>query len=84
MTEPLRVRLNEEHHARALARELDDLSGFELARQDGTWEVTVSGLVGDKLVVRVLNAVSRVLNGETSATALVFLNGREYQIQGGE
>ena len=82
MSEPLRVRLNEEHQAAALARELADLARFDLQQRGGTWEVTVRGVLGDKLVVGVLNAVSRALEGESAATARVFLNGREYEIQG--
>jgi hypothetical protein len=77
----LRVRLNEERHAAALARELSDLGGVDLQRLDGHWDVTVGDIVGDGLIVRVLNAVSSALNGEPTATALVFLDGREYQIQ---
>lgn len=41
----------------------------------------MGGALGDKLIVRVLNAVSTALHGEPTATALVFLDGREYQIQ---
>ena len=77
----LRVRLNEEQHAAALARELGDLGGVDLQRLDGHWDVTVDGALGDKLVVRVLNAVRDALRGEPTATALVFLDGREYQIE---
>jgi len=77
----LRVRLNEEHHAAALARELSDLEELDLRRLDGHWDVTVGGVVGDRLIVRVLNAVRVALGGEPAASARVFLDGREYEVQ---
>jgi hypothetical protein len=80
--EPLRIRLHEERHARALESQLAALAPLELEQRDGGWEVTVGGFLGDKLVVSVLNAVSNALAGDTTATALVHLNGREYQLQG--
>jgi hypothetical protein len=82
MTEPLRVRLIDEHHAAALAHELGDLDGFELRPLDGIWEATVDGVLGDRVVVRVLNAVRRALAGDTTARAVVLLNGREYEVDG--
>ena len=82
MTEPLRVRLSEEHHAEAVARALRGLVGFDLQQSDGTWEVTVPAVMGDKLVVRVLNAIQSALNGGSNGHALVLLNGREYELQG--
>lgn len=80
--DPLRIRLSEERHARALERELGEVTRFDLRRRAGAWEVTVNGDIGDRLVVRVLNAVSSALAGDSTATALVLLNGREYQLQG--
>jgi len=80
--EPLRIRLPAERHARALESELAAVAQLELEQRDGTWEVTVGGFLGDKLVVRVLNAVSNALAGDSTATAVVLLNGREYQLQG--
>ena len=80
--DPMRVRFGEERHATALARELADVAGLDLHRYDGVWEVSVDRPLGDRLVVRVLNAVSTVLAGEPSLTALVLLDGREYQIEG--
>jgi hypothetical protein len=80
--EPLRVRLSEERHAVVLARELDDVEGLDVQRRDGNWEVTVDGSRGDRLIVRVLNAVSAALAGEPTATALVLLDGREYRLGG--
>ena len=77
----LRVRLSEEHHAAALSKELGDLAGFDLQRLDGHWDATVDGVLADKLIVRVLNAVRTALGGEPSASALVFLDGREYEVQ---
>ena len=78
---PLRVRLSEERHATALAQELRDLEGFALQRVNGHWDATVAGVLGDKIIVRVLNAVRTALDGEPSASALVFLDGREYEVQ---
>ena len=81
MTETsLRVRLSEERHADALEKELGDLVGFDLQRLDDHWDATVDGVLGDKLV-RVLNAVRSALGGEPSASALVFLDGREYEVE---
>jgi|tagenome__1003787_1003787.scaffolds.fasta_scaffold15792458_1 hypothetical protein len=77
----LRVRLSEERHAAALATELSDLDGLDLQRRDGHWDITVEGVVGDRLIVRVLNAVTAALGGEPTATARVFLDGREYEVQ---
>ena len=77
----LRVRLSEERHAAALEKELGDLAGFDLQRLDGHWDATVDGVLGDKLIVRVLNAVRAALGGEPSASAVVFLDGREYEVQ---
>jgi hypothetical protein len=77
----LRVRLSEERHAAALAKELGDLTGFDLQRRDGHWDATVDGVLGDRMIVRVLNAVRTALDGEASASAVVFLDGREYEVQ---
>ena len=82
MTEPLRVRLNEERHAEALARELGGFARFAEQSGEGDWEVTVAGSLGERDIVRVLNAVRRALGGDSAASARVFLNGREYQLQG--
>ena len=82
MTEPLRVRLSEERQAEAVARELRGLVPVDLHQSDETWEVTVRGVLGDKLVVRVLNAVRSALDGESTARARVLLNGREYELEG--
>jgi hypothetical protein len=82
MTEPLRVRLSEERQAEAVARELRGVVRFDLEHREGRWEVTVRGVLGDKLVVRVLNAVRRGLDGKSAAPAFVLLNGREYELDG--
>ena len=79
---PLRIELSEERHARALEQELGEVGRLEPERRDGTWEFTVDGVVGDKLVVRVLNAVRSALAGDPTASARVSLDGREYQLQG--
>lgn len=82
MTEPLRVRLSHERHATALAQELRDLARFKVERRDAIWEITIAGTLGDRAVVRVLNAVRLALDGESTATALVLMNGSEYVLQG--
>jgi len=80
--EPLRVWLAEEEQALALARELAGIDGLELGREDGGWQVSVSDRGGDRLVVRVLDAVRRALAGQPEASATVLLDGREYQLEG--
>ena len=80
--QPLRIQLSEERHARVLEQELGELGRLEQERRNGTWEFTVDGLVGDKLVVRVLNAVRTALGDDPTASARVSLDGREYQLQG--
>jgi 3'-phosphoadenosine 5'-phosphosulfate sulfotransferase len=80
--EPLRVRLAEEEQALALARELAGIDGLELGREDGGWQVSVSDRGGDRLVVRVLDAVRRALAGQPEASATVLLDGREYRLEG--
>ena len=81
MTDPFRVRFTEERHAVALRRELGQLAGFDLQRRNGTWEVSISGSLGDRDVVRVLNAVHSALADDPGATARVHLNGREYDLE---
>jgi hypothetical protein len=80
--EPLRVQLAEEEQAHALARELTGIDGLEVGRYDGGWQVSVSELGGDRVVVQVLDAVRRALAGQPDASARVLLDGREYRLQG--
>lgn len=82
MKEPLKVRLNEEENANAVVRELAGFDGVEVQHGAGAWEVTVGNGTGDRLVVAVLDAVRRALTGHPTASALVFLDGREYRLQG--
>jgi hypothetical protein len=82
MKEPLKVRLNEEAQAHAVVRELVGVDGVALEPGGGAWEVTVGDGTGDRLVVAVLDAVRRALTGQPNASALVLLDGREYQLQG--
>jgi hypothetical protein len=80
--EPLRVRLAEEGQALALAHELTGLDGLEVGREDGGWQVSISGRSDDRVLVHVLEAVRRALAGQPTASAKVLLDGREYQLQG--
>jgi outer membrane lipoprotein SlyB len=82
MREPLKVRLNEEAQAHAVVRELAGIDGVAVEPGSGAWEVTVGDGNGDRLVVAVLDAVRRALAGQPTESALVFLDGREYQLQG--
>jgi hypothetical protein len=82
MKEPLRIRLVEEEQAQRLVRELAGFHGVEVERGREDWQVTVGDGTGDRLVVAVLDAVRRALTGQPTASALVFLDGREYQLQG--
>jgi hypothetical protein len=82
MREPLRVRLHDEAQAQAVVRELAGIDGVALEPGSGAWEVTVGDRNGDRLVVAVLDAVRRALAGQPTESALVFLDGREYQLQG--
>jgi hypothetical protein len=80
--EPLKVRLNEEAQAHAVVRELRDIDDVAIGRGGGAWEVTVGDGTGDRLVVAVLDAVRRALTGQPASSARVFLDGREYRLQG--
>jgi hypothetical protein len=82
MREPLKVRLNEEAQAHAVVRELAGIDGVAVEPGSGAWEVTVGDRNGDRLVVAVLDAVRRALAGQPTESALVFLDGHEYQLQG--
>jgi outer membrane lipoprotein SlyB len=74
--------LSEEAQAHALVRELAGINGVAVGGVAGAWEVTVGDGTGDRLVVAVLDAVRRALTGQPTASALVLLDGREYQLQG--
>lgn len=80
MSEPLSVRVSDQRQAEALARELRDLVRFDLQKSNGHWELTVPGVLGDKQVVCVLNAIRQALAGAPSSRAVVLLDGREYDL----
>jgi hypothetical protein len=76
------VKVDSETHARALADALDGLSGVGVQRTSSTWEVSIDGTKTDRLVAQVLDAVRSTLAGDTSASAHLLLDGREYTMQG--
>ena len=81
--DPLRITVDEERQAVALAQELIGFSDVDLRHEGDRWVVALrAGHTGDRLVVRVLDAVRRSLAGDPTASALVTLDGREYQMQG--
>jgi hypothetical protein len=81
--DPLRITVDEERRAVALAQELIGVSDVDLRPEGDRWVVSLrAGHTGNRLVVRVLDAVRRSLAGEPTASALVTLDGHEYQMQG--
>ena len=81
--DPLRITVDEERQAVALAQELIGVSDVDLHPEGDRWVVSLrAGQIGNRLVVRVLDAVRRSLAGEPTASALVILDGHEYQMQG--
>jgi hypothetical protein len=81
--EPVRVRYSREEQAIVLAQELIGLTSVDVREVDGGWEVGVRGVVGDRLIVRVLDAVRHSLGDDFDTSATVFLDGRDYQLHGG-
>ncbi len=79
---PLRVRFEREGHAAACARQLHGVSGVQVQADGGSWEVGIEGENTEQFVVRLLDAVRQALAGETTAFALVTLDGREYRLYG--
>jgi len=79
---PLVVKVDNEHHAFALAHSLADVPGLDVHRNSSAWEVSIEGTKTDRLVVRVLDAVRSALAGDASASAQVLLDGHEYTMQG--
>ena len=82
MGELLRVRFREERHAVALADELAGLAPIEVSRNTHAWEVSIDDLQSKGFLVSTLEAVSRTLSGQPSATAEVVVNGDSYQMRG--
>jgi hypothetical protein len=80
--DPLRITVDEERHAVALAQELIGVSDLDLHPERDRWVVSLRAGHTDNLVVRVLDAVRRSLAGEPTASALVTLDGHEYHMQG--
>jgi anti-sigma B factor antagonist len=82
-TDALRITVDDERHAVALAHELIGVSDVVLQPERGKWVVSLqAGHRHNHLIVRVLDAVRRSLAGEPTASALVSLDGHEYQMQG--
>jgi len=79
---PVRVRFEKEGHAAACARHLHGVSGVHVQADGGSWEVGIEGENTEQFVVRLLDAVRQALAGETTAFALVTLDGREYRLYG--
>jgi hypothetical protein len=80
--EPLRVRVDEEPRAAALADTLGELAAVELRPDGAGWEVVVDYAGSGPLLVSVLNAIRDALAGQSSASALVLFDGHEYWMRG--
>jgi len=80
--DPVRITVDEERHAVALAQELIGVSDVDLQPERDRWVVSLKTRHTDNLVVRVLDAVRRSLDGEPTASALVTLDGHDYHMQG--
>jgi hypothetical protein len=81
--EPLRVRVTDERHANGLAEELIGVDDVSVQHDGGDgWEVVVDCTLTDRIVVRVLDGLRRTLAGDPTASALLLMDGREYQLQG--
>lgn len=80
LREPVRIVVDDERQAAAIARALVGLVGLDVHPAEGRWEVTLDCIKTDRLVIRVFDAVRSSLPDDASASALVVLEGREYQI----
>ena len=80
--DPLRITVDEERQAVALAQELIGVSDVDLHPERERWVVSLRAVHTDKRVVRVLDALRRSLAGEPTASALVTLDGHEYHMHG--
>ena len=79
--EPFRIRLADERHAHELAHELAAIDGISVEQNGDPREVLIGGAITDRVVTGVLDGLRRALAGEPTATAWVFLDGREYQFE---
>jgi hypothetical protein len=80
--EPLRITVDEERQAVALAQELIGVSAVDLHPERDRWVVSLRAVRTHDFIARVLDAVRRSLAGEPAASALVTLNGHEYHMEG--
>ena len=78
----LRIKLNEESHAVALADELAGLAPIEVSRNGHSWELSIDDLQTKDFLVSTLEAIRQTLSGQPSATAEVVVNGDTYQMLG--
>lgn len=78
---PLRVTLDQQQQADALAHELsgDDVS---VHAEESSWIVSIDGAKTDRLVVRVLDAIRDTLARHADSSAVVELDGQEYVMRG--
>ncbi|MGB2952664.1 MAG: STAS domain-containing protein [Gaiellaceae bacterium] len=79
---PLRITVDEERQAVALAQELIGVSDVDPHPERDRWVVSLTAGHTDNFVVRVLDAVRQSLAGEPTASALVTVDGHEYHMQG--
>jgi anti-sigma B factor antagonist len=79
---PVRITVDEERRAVALARDLIGVSEVDLQPERGRWVLSLSARHTGNLVVRVLESVRRSLAGDPTASALISLDGREYHMHG--
>ena len=80
MSEPLRIRFREEHHAVAFADELAGLAPIEVSRNGHSWEISIDDLQTKDFLVSTLEAIRHTLSGQPAATAEVDVNGDTYQM----
>jgi hypothetical protein len=80
--ELLRVRVTQERHGASLAHSLSELDGLDVRCNISACEVTVDSIESDRTVIAVLDAIRDTLAGDLTSSAVVLLDGREYQMQG--
>jgi hypothetical protein len=80
--DPFKVRLGAERHATGLAHELEEIDDISVQHNGRWWEVVIGSVITDQVVVSVLDGLRRTLAEEPATTAVVFLDGREYQFEG--